>query len=205
MSRYICPLALAAALLAGCAGDRTSGTVREAMRIKEGERIVVLWYTGQFVDPFIQETMAKDGTNGKPYENCTNAWIEQTFRMNGYPAAARRVGPADRPVAPRDVRVVLVIYNKTARINRIRSQMGAAEGFGTVILDMEVDLRDRASGKSLWRGNEAFFTDARRNAAPVLRIVRGLAADGYLERQPENIRDYAGRIGANEELPACPL
>ena len=192
-------------LLAGCVGDKTSGTVREAARLNPGERIAVLWSAGQFQDPYIHELMVKDGTYAKPYELCTNAWIEQTFRMNGYQALVQKVGPGVRPVAPRDVRYILVIANKSARIPTRRMGPGAREGFGTVILEMDVDLRDRGSGKSLWSGHEGFFTDARRNATPVVRIVRGLAADGYLSRSPEDISDYAGRVGVDEELPACPF
>jgi len=195
---------LALFLLAGCAGDRTSGAVRESVRIPSGDPIGVVWNTGLFAEPYIHNQMMLDGTYGKAYENCVNAWIEGTFRMNGHLAKARRVTLGEQPVAPAGTRYVLVIVNKGATMPRRREGIGAMEGFGTVFLEMDVELRDRARRKVLWTGSETFFTDARRNAAPVLRIVRGLAADGYLERGAEQVVDYAGRPKLPEDLPACP-
>jgi len=204
MNRALWVSSLAALVLAGCAGDRTSGTIHQKANLPSSQPIAVLWYTGLFADPHIHNTMVKDGTYEKYYETCTNAWIERTFRANGYTVSARRIQPGERPDLFAGARYTMAIMNKQATITRLRpGAMGAREGFGAVILEMEVDLRDLYTRKSLWTGREVFNTDARRNAAPVLRIVRGLAADGYLDRGPEQVVDYAGRPKLAEDEPAC--
>jgi hypothetical protein len=195
-------LIAALALVAGCGQTQTSGTVHQPARIPAGERIVVVWTTGLFVDPFIHERMSKDGTYGRAYESCTNAWIERTFKANGYTASARRIAAGEQPALPRDTRYVLAILNRSARTMR-QNNLGAPLGFGTIILEMDVELGDRLSRTRLWTGKEAFFTDARRNAGAVVRIVRGLAADGFLARRPEEVVDQAGRLKSDDDLPAC--
>src|SRR5262245_29908365 len=109
MNRALWVASLAALVLAGCAGDRTSGTVHQEAPSPPGDRIVVLWNTGMSVEPYIHNTMVKDGTYEKGYETCTNAWFERTFRANGYTAVALRIQAGERPTVPPGSRYVLLV------------------------------------------------------------------------------------------------
>ena len=192
-------VALLAALLAGCAQERSSGTALETTQLARDQPIAVLWYVGASTDPFVHQTMVKDGTYGNDYGSCTSLLIARTFAKNGYPTLVRRMATGEKPSEslPRNARYVLFILNKSVRINKLRTpgvgRAGPSEGFGAVILEMQVELLDRRGGKRLWSGSEAFFTDAKSNAPSVLRIVKALAADGYLGVKPEDIVDSTGK------------
>jgi hypothetical protein len=213
MCRFLFAFCLVAALVTGCAQERTSGTVLEATQLARGETITVLWQVGAFNDPFVHQTMVRDGTYGKDYESCTSLLIARTFANNGYRTQVRRMAIGEKPLEslPRNARYVLLILNKGARMNKLRTpavgRAGPSEGFGAIVFEMQLELLDRGAGKRLWSGSEAFFTDAKSNAPSVVRIVKGLAADGYLDIKPESVLDALGtRVGPEVGAPPnCPV
>ena len=201
----VAALCLAAAI-AGCGGlPRASGTVHEQTSISPGEKIAILWTVGSFADVNVNYVLAFNGTHGEDYERCTNALIEQTFRANGYAAWARRLRKDERPVVPPDARYVLALRNTTVRYITSR-RVSSSSPFSDVLLDVTGDLFDRKTGKRLWTAYNWLASDAKRNSITSVHLVRGLAADGYLDLKPEAVADYAGgRAKSDDEIQVgCP-
>jgi hypothetical protein len=191
-------LALAAlSLLAGCAGPAVVGTVHERVAIGPSERIAVLWSIGTFQSPQLMDGLAKAGVNGKPYQQCTNALVEATFRANGYDARAFRSWPGVRPELPPGTRYVLTLANTSVRSPQVRT-LGGPELIGDLQLNMQVDLLDARTRKKLWSAPGWLFSDAKANAVPLVHLVRALAADGYLAVAPGDVADHTGARGRAE-------
>jgi len=194
-----------AALNAGCALDRAAGKVHEQVLIPSDQKIAILWTLGQFEDRTINQVLLREGTYSKRYEMCTNALLEQTFRANGYFVQARKLERGERPVVPADVRYALLLRNTAVRFQANRGGSYTSP-FPSVLFDVEGDLFDRKTGKRLWTVYNWFSSDARRNSIPAVHLVRGLAADGYVNLKPENVVDFLGeRAKSDDEIPAtCP-
>jgi hypothetical protein len=193
-------------VVAGCAAPGPSGSVREKHLIAPAERITVLWELGTFKDARVIEALARSGTREWPYELCTNALFEQTFKQNGYTAKALRARQ-DPPQLPADARYVLVLRNKTARFLALRDAGRIAyTTVPTVTLEMEAELYDRLTRRVLWTVSHWLSSEAKRNSHPTLYFVKALAADGYLNVKADEVADYRGVRGASTEDVAgnCP-
>jgi hypothetical protein len=177
--------------------------VHEQARISPDQKIAILWAIGTSTQSNVNHILARDATYGKRYELCTNALIEQTFRANGYVAWARKLEPGERPDVPADARYVLSLRSTAVRYTR---SMGGSYSPFAVLLDMTGDLFDRKTGKRLWTTYSWLSSDAKRNSIPSVHLVRGLAADGYLNLKVEDVADYLGlRPKSDEEIsPGCP-
>ncbi len=194
-----------AALNAGCAVDRAAGKVHEQALIAPGEKMAILWTLGTFEDRTINQVLLREGTYGKRYELCTNALLEQTFRANGYVVQARKLEPGERPALPLDVRYALLLQNTAVRFLANRGGSYTSP-FPSVLFDVKGDLVDRKTGKRLWTVHNWLSSDARRNSIPAVHLVRGLAADGYLNLKPEDVANFLGeRAKSDDDIPAtCP-
>jgi hypothetical protein len=203
--RYLLVALCLAALNAGCAQQRASGKVLEQALISPDQKIAILWTLGSFDDRSIDQVLLREGTYGNRYELCTNALLERTFRANGYVVQARKLQPGERPAVPAEVRYALLLRNTAVRFQANRSGSFSSP-FPSVLLDVEGDLVDRKSGKRLWTVYNWLSSDARRNSIPAVHLVRGLAADGYLDLKPEDVADYLGaRVKSDEEISiGCP-
>jgi len=192
--------------IAGCGGlPRATGDVHEQASIPPGEKIAILWTLGSSTDVNVNYVLAFNGTQGEDYERCTNALIERTFGANGYVAWARKLRKDERPVVPPDVRYMLVLRNTSVRYTRSR-RVSTSSPFSDVLLDVTGDLFDRKTGKRLWTAYNWLASDAKRNSITSVHLVRGLAADGYLNLKPEAVADYAGgRAKSDDEIQlGCP-
>ncbi len=191
-----------AIMASGCVA---TGTVHEKRVIQPDQKIDVVWTVGEFIqEPHIMSVMLNDMTDGKVYEECTNALFERTFAANGYKASAIKFSPLLRRRS--DALYTLVLQNTSAQYPRVGSGSTTMAASPLVRLNMEMVLYERQTGKKLWSGKDSLASNAKMNGYPITRIVKALAADGFLSISPENVANYKGqRSGAEDSSElGCP-
>ncbi len=189
--------------IGGCAN---TGTVHEKRQIQPNQKIGIMWNIGSFPDPHMSEVMIRDRTFEGAYEACVNALFERTFEANGYKVRAMKGQRVDQRLA--DAAYILVLQNTSAEYPTVGGKGSAAPllSLPFLRLNMEGALFDRQSGKRLWSTTEWLTSDATRNGLAPVRLIKGLAADGFLAIKSADVVDYLGQNSAsskNQKL-GCP-
>lgn len=185
--------------IAGCAHPYSKGTLIEQKRIQPKAKITILWDLGTFKDSNVNQVMSRYGAYSKSFESCTNAIFERTFSKNGQSVQVLKVPKADIKEVHVDSPYVFVLHNTKAHYQYREAGAGA-------VLDVEGLLYETETGHKLWSVESWLSPNADVNSHPALQLVRGLAANGFLNLKIEEISDYLGVIPASprEVSIGCP-
>lgn len=183
-------IALCAICLAACSAPRAKTTLHETRLIQPSDGIAIFWDVGTFTrSPDVQSALRENGAYSKRFEVCTSEFLATTFSRNGYKVTVER----SRPMAifnrsSSDAKYILVLNNTSASF----SSSGPAAA--TIGLTIDGTLFDRASGKSLISLKYPMSPKADDNGGLVIQLVRGLAAEGFLNVPVDKVADFDGVV-----------